>query len=200
METILLAISVLIPILICALLGASCYICCSKKYRLNWFEQSILDLDKDDKLSPSEHDHIVGHVKSGPSRHTIEKIKYAPLEATPSSSSLSTIPSAIGSVKSLGPMAPLHTDQMFSQEKRNSTSSNGTATTSECPLTPASPPVNYRPFCTPGAGPAPAAVPYISTEVVMPQPSFNKARCRALSLSPGLSRLQEDYPGEWRMV
>lgn len=116
MESSSIVIYATLPVLLMALFIFIVYLCCSKKYRLNWFEQTILETDP----QLAEEKQHINPRSSISSRSRASSIKYAPLA---SDSSVASIPSTMDSFDSasyysasmkegiFGTMAPLHTQQ-----------------------------------------------------------------------------------------
>ncbi|XP_064649839.1 synaptotagmin-5-like isoform X2 [Lineus longissimus] len=85
----LIAVYVLIPVIVFVLLVILIYICCSKRFRLNWFERSLLDHQEECQRincvsSHSPSSHTAPRLSCGSLRRT--SLKYGPLIATPRTS------------------------------------------------------------------------------------------------------------------
>ena len=92
-EPYLVAVYITLPMILIIFVAVVLYLCCSKKYRLNWFEQTILE-NNVEKIEEKEH--INPSVPNSSRRAS--SIKYAPLA---SDSSGVSIPSTCGSIETV---------------------------------------------------------------------------------------------------
>ena len=98
----LVALYITIPIVVIVMMVTVCYLCCSRRYRLNWFERHRLEEEGSQKFeSDSEKEHFAHRysILSLSSDRRKSSVKYVPL--------LSELAQATSSTAATSPTTPL---------------------------------------------------------------------------------------------